>query len=40
VTIDPNNPKQTALNRPLFPGDPEVRMLGYGKEQKWKKIFT
>ena len=24
------------LNRPLFGGDPEVRMLGYGKEQMWK----
>ena len=24
------------LNRPLFAEDPEVRMLGYGKEQMWK----
>lgn len=29
-----------ALNRPLFAGDPEVRILGYGKEQMWKQIFT
>ena len=28
------------LNRPLFAGDPEVRILGYGKEQMWKQIFT
>jgi hypothetical protein len=30
----------TVLNRPLFAGDPEVRILGYGKEQMWKQIFT
>ena len=24
------------LNRPGFTGDPEVRILGYGKEQMWK----
>ena len=23
-------------DRPGFTGDPEVRMLGYGKEQMWK----
>jgi transposase len=23
------------VNRPLFAGDPEVRILGYGKEQMW-----
>ncbi|MFK7871500.1 MAG: hypothetical protein AB8B58_19970 [Roseobacter sp.] len=28
------------VNRPLFAGDPEVRILGYGKEQMWKQIFT
>ena len=28
------------LNRPDFTGDPEVRILGYGKEQMWKQIFT
>ena len=28
------------LNRPLFAGDPEVRILGYGKEQMWQQIFT
>ena len=28
------------LNRPLFAGDPEVRILGYGKEEMWKQIFT
>ena len=26
----------SGLNRPLFAGDPEVRILGYGKEQMWK----
>jgi hypothetical protein len=29
-----------ALNHLLFGGDPTVRMLGYGKEQLWKQIFT
>ena len=28
------------LNRPLFDEDPEVRILGYGKEEIWKQIFT
>ena len=28
------------VNRPLFAGGPEVRILGYGKEQMWKQIFT
>jgi len=28
------------LNCPDFTGDPEVRILGYGKEQMWKQIFT
>jgi hypothetical protein len=28
------------MNRPGFTGDPEVRILGYGKEQMWKQIFT
>ena len=28
------------VNRPDFTGDPEVRILGYGKEQMWKQIFT
>ena len=28
------------MNRPDFTGDPEVRILGYGKEQTWKQIFT
>jgi transposase len=28
------------MNGPLFAGDPEERMLGYGKEQMWKQIFT
>ena len=28
------------VNRPLFAGDPEVRILGYGKEQMWKQILT
>ena len=28
------------MNRPLFAGDPEVRILGYGKDQMWKQIFT
>ncbi|WP_203228082.1 hypothetical protein, partial [Roseovarius dicentrarchi] len=32
--------EQGGMNRPLFAGDPEVRMLGYGKEQMWKQIFT
>ena len=32
--------KYTLVNRPLFAGDPEVRILGYGKEQMWKQIFT
>jgi hypothetical protein len=27
------------MNRPDFTGDPEVRILGYGKEQMWKQIF-
>ncbi|WP_299372830.1 hypothetical protein [uncultured Tateyamaria sp.] len=26
------------LNRPLFAGDPEARILGYGKEELWKAI--
>ncbi|MDA9822543.1 hypothetical protein N9C56_08540 [Paracoccaceae bacterium] len=28
------------VNRPDFTGDPEVRILGYGKKQMWKQIFT
>ena len=28
------------LSGPLFAGDPEVRILGYGKEQMWKQILT
>ena len=28
------------LNCPDFTGDPEVRILGYVKEQMWKQIFT
>ena len=31
---------QDCLNRPGFTGDPEVRILGYGKEQMWKQKFT
>ena len=27
------------MNRPIFVRDPEVRILGYGKEQMWKQIF-
>jgi hypothetical protein len=26
------------MNRPLFAGDPELRILGYGKEELWKEI--
>ena len=28
------------VSGPLFAGDPEVRILGYGKEQMWKQILT
>ena len=31
---------QLQVNRPLFAGDPEVRILGFGKEHMWKQIFT
>ena len=35
------NPEQPRyLNRPLFVGDPEVGMPGYGKEQMWEQMFT
>ena len=36
----PEGAGRRGLNRPLFAGDPEVRMLGYRKEQMWKQIFT
>ena len=35
-----NVARLSCLTRPLFAGDPEVRILGYGKEQMWKQIFT
>jgi hypothetical protein len=38
IVSDPR--RFSAVNRPLFAGDPEVRILGYGKEQMWKQIFT
>ena len=33
-------PASGAAEPPLFAGGPEVRILGYGKEQMWKQIFT
>ena len=35
-----NTRLRRAVNRSDFTGDPEVRILGYGKEQMWKQIFT
>ena len=28
--------RESVVNRPLFAGDPEIRILGYGKEQMWE----
>ena len=39
VLVDGHDRLDT-LSRPLFAGDPEVRILGYGKEQMWKQILT
>jgi hypothetical protein len=30
---------RVVLNRPLFAGDPEVRILGYREEQMWKQML-
>ena len=35
---NPEHATADGMNRPLFAGDPEVRILGYGQEEFWEEI--